>query len=54
MGRYVASGGTVALTWNATRIERVAMTGLVEQHSQLAHMVDRVIKRRDILVAVKA
>ncbi len=58
-------GGTVALAWNATRIERAAMTELVEQHSQLrvrndppytqlAHTVDRVIKNRDILVAVRA
>jgi hypothetical protein len=58
-------GGTVALAWNATRIGRAALTELVEQHSQLrvrndppytqlAHTVDRVIKKRDILVAVRA
>ena len=58
-------GGTVALAWNAARIERAAMIELVEQHSQLrvrndppytqlAHTVDRVIKMRDIVVAVKA
>jgi tRNA G10 N-methylase Trm11 len=58
-------GGAVALAWNATRIERAAMIELVEQHSQLrvrndppytqlAHTVDRIIKMRDILVAVKA
>lgn len=57
-------GGTVALAWNATHIERAAITGLVERHSQLrvrndppytqfAHTVDRVIKKRDMLVAVK-
>jgi len=57
-------GGTVALAWNATRIERSAMIALLEQHTQLqvrndppytyfAHMVDRVIKRRDIVVGVK-
>ena len=57
-------GGTLALAWNATRIERDAMIELVEQHThmhvrndppytQLAHTVDRVIKRRDIVVAVK-
>lgn len=57
-------GGTVALAWNATRIERAAITELVERHSQLrvrndppytqfAHTVDRVIKKRDVLVAVK-
>jgi len=58
-------GGSIALAWNATRIERTAITELVERHSQLrvrddppftqfAHTVDRVIKKRDILVAVKA
>jgi hypothetical protein len=58
-------GGTLALAWNATRIERNAMIELVEQHThmhvrndppytQLEHTVDRVIKRRDILVAVKS
>jgi hypothetical protein len=58
------AGGTVALSWNATRIERSAMTELVEHHSQLrvrndppytqfSHTVDRVIKKRDVLVAVK-
>jgi hypothetical protein len=58
-------GGTIALAWNATRIERAAITELVERHSQLrvrngppytqfVHTVDRVIKKRDILVAVKA
>ncbi len=57
-------GGTLALAWNATRIERTALVELVEQSTQLkvrndppytqfAHTVDRVIKRRDILVAVK-
>ena len=58
-------GGTVALAWNATRIERKAMMELVEQYTQLrirndppytqfVHTVDRVIKKRDILVAVKS
>ena len=57
-------GGAIALAWNATRIERTAMIELVEQHTQLrirndppytqlVHTVDRVIKKRDILVAVK-
>ena len=60
----VLPGGTIALAWNATRIERTAVTELVERHSQLrvrndppytqfVHAVDRVIKKRDILVAVK-
>ena len=58
-------GGTIALAWNATRIERSAMIDLVEQQTQLrirndppytqfVHTVDRVIKKRDILVAVKS
>ncbi len=58
-------GGTLALAWNATRIERAAMIDLVAQHTnlqvlneppytQFAHAVDRVIKRRDIIVAVKS
>ncbi len=62
--RILLPGGTVALAWNATRIERPAIAELVEQHAQLrvrndppytqfAHTVDRVIKKRDILVAVK-
>ncbi len=56
-------GGTLALAWNATRIERTAMVELVEQrtrlrvrndppYTQFVHTVDRVIKRRDVLVAV--
>ena len=58
-------GGTVALAWNATRIERTTMIDLVEQQTQLrirndppytqfVHTVDRVIKKRDILLAVKS
>jgi len=57
-------GGTLALAWNATRIERANMLALLEEHTQLkvrndppytqlAHTVDRVIKKRDIVVAVK-
>jgi hypothetical protein len=57
-------GGTVALAWNATRIERSAMVELLQQqtalqvrddppYTQFAHTVDRVIKRRDIIVAVR-
>jgi tRNA G10 N-methylase Trm11 len=58
-------GGTLALAWNATRIERKEMVELVEQrtglkvrddgpYTQFAHTVDRVIKRRDVIVAVKS
>lgn len=58
-------GGTLALAWNATRVERSNMIALIEgntslhirddgPYTQLAHTVDRVIKRRDIVVGVKA
>jgi hypothetical protein len=57
-------GGTLALAWNATRIERAQMLNLLKEqthltirddppYTQLAHTVDRVIKQRDILVAVR-
>ena len=57
-------GGTIALAWNATRIKRSEMVELIQKHTQLKvhnnapythfeHMVDRVIKKRDIVVAVK-
>jgi hypothetical protein len=57
-------GGTLALAWNATRIERSAMIELLQQqtglqvrddppYTQFAHTVDRVIKRRDIIIAVR-
>jgi hypothetical protein len=57
-------GGTLALAWNATRIKRAEMVGLLEAYTQLqvrnaspytnfVHMVDRVIKKRDIVVGVK-
>jgi hypothetical protein len=60
----ILPGGTLALAWNATRIERANMVELVEQHTHLkvrndppythlVHTVDRVIKRRDILAGVK-
>ncbi len=58
-------GGTIALAWNATPIERTTIIDLVEQQTQLrirndppytqfVHTVDRVIKKRDILVAVNS
>jgi hypothetical protein len=57
-------GGTIALAWNATRIARAEMLGLLELHTHLqvrntppytdfAHSVDRVIKKRDLVVGVK-
>jgi len=56
-------GGTLALAWNATRIERTEMVELIERctdlrvrneppFTQFAHAVDRVIKKRDIIVCV--
>lgn len=61
--RLLLPGGTLALAWNATRIERAELTRLVEKrttlhicneppYTQLAHTVDRVIKKRDIVIAV--
>jgi hypothetical protein len=61
--RMLLPGGTLALAWNATRIERAAMVELIERCTQLhvcnnepftqfAHAVDRVIKKRDIIVGV--
>jgi hypothetical protein len=58
-------GGTIALAWNATRIKRSEMVELMQSHTQLQirndppytqfeHMVDRVIKKRDVIVAVNA
>ena len=55
-------GGALVFAWDATRFERAEMERLVEAtaplivlntppYDQLAHRVDRVIKRRDILVA---
>lgn len=60
--KLLPSGGTVVFAWDATRFERGEMVRLVESvaplavlntspYDQLAHRVDRVIKRRDILVA---
>jgi hypothetical protein len=62
--QMLVSGGTLALAWNATRIERLAMLDLFAQHThlqvlneppytQFAHAVDRVIKKRDIIIGVK-
>jgi SAM-dependent methyltransferase len=62
--RVLLPGGTLALAWNATRIDRQEIINLLERRSilrvrneppytQLAHAVDRVIKKRDILIAVK-
>lgn len=61
--RLLLPGGTLALAWNATRIERAEMAQLIEQYSTLRllneppytnmeHTVDRVIKKRDVMIAV--
>ncbi|TMC18757.1 MAG: hypothetical protein E6J34_16365 [Chloroflexi bacterium] len=61
--RMLFAGGTLALAWNATRIAREEFVQLIEQcthlrvrndppYTQLTHTVDRVIKKRDIVVAV--
>ena len=63
--RLLLPGGSLALAWNATHIERAAMEQCIEQYSslrscceppytQFVHTVDRVIKKRDIIVAVDA
>lgn len=63
--KMLLPGGTLTLAWNATRIERKAMVELFQQrtslqvrddppYTQFVHTVDRVIKRRDIIVAVCA
>ncbi len=54
----------MALAWDATRLPREKLTEVVTANSgltvrddgpygELEHRVDRVIKRRDVLVAVK-
>jgi SAM-dependent methyltransferase len=63
--KLLLPGGTLALAWNATRIERAEMIELIERstsllvrneppYTQFAHAVDRVIKKRDIVIAVRA
>lgn len=62
--RLLLPGGTLALAWNATHVPRSSLVQLVEArtalrvrndppYTQLEHTVDRVIKRRDLLIAVK-
>jgi hypothetical protein len=63
--RLLLPGGTLALAWNATRIERAELSELIETrtalrvcndppYTRLEHAVDRVIKKRDILIALKS
>ncbi len=62
--RVLLPGGAMALAWDATRLPRERLTEVVTANSgltvrddgpyaELGHRVDRVIKRRDVLVAVK-
>ncbi len=63
--RVLEPGGSVALSWDATRFDRGAMLAAARAaapslsvlndppYDALAHSVDRVIKQRDILVARK-
>jgi SAM-dependent methyltransferase len=62
--RTLLPGGALALAWDATRLSRAALRSALEgssslavrddgPYAQLEHRVDRVIKRRDVLVAVK-
>jgi len=56
-------GGAVALAWNAARLARPRVTELVAAaglrarddgpYTQLAHQVDRVIRERDVVVALR-
>lgn len=58
----LVSGGAIAFSWDSTRLDREEMMALVGKvadlevvdrppYDRLAHRVDRVIKRRDVLVA---
>jgi hypothetical protein len=60
--RVAAADAVLALAWDATRTPRATMAGWVEEGGQwqalrggawedLAHPVDRVIKRRDVMLA---
>lgn len=63
--RWLEPGGALAFSWDATRVSRDEMVAVVENNSRMrvlnqppydavAHAVDRVIKRRDVIVAVPA
>jgi SAM-dependent methyltransferase len=60
--RILEPGGTIAFSWDSTRFTRAEMVELVTQaapldvvqrppYDRVAHRVDRVIKRRDVIVA---
>jgi len=61
--RLLLPGGTLALAWNATHVARTSLVQRVEArtalrvrndppYTSLEHTVDRVIKKRDLLIAV--
>jgi tRNA G10 N-methylase Trm11 len=63
--RVLVPGGTLALAWNATRLPRAVVVDAIASASSLAirdeppyneleHAVDRVIRKRDVVVATKA
>jgi SAM-dependent methyltransferase len=63
--RVLLAGGTLALAWNATRLPRRVVVDAIASasslevrdeapYNELEHAVDRVIRRRDVVVAVKA
>jgi SAM-dependent methyltransferase len=60
--RVLTPGGSLAVSWDATRVPRDTMVATIREHlevldgpyAQLEHRVDRVIKRRDAIVAVKS
>lgn len=58
--KQLLPGGALVFSWDATRFAREEMVAIVESdfavqnhppYNQLAHRVDRVIKKRDIIVA---
>jgi SAM-dependent methyltransferase len=59
--RVLEPGGSLAVSWDATRLPRDTIVATVREHlevldgpyAELGHRVDRVIKRRDAIVAVK-
>jgi SAM-dependent methyltransferase len=60
--RMLAPGGALAVSWDATRLPRATIVATVAEHfdvidrppyDDLVHRVDRVIKRRDVVVALK-
>jgi SAM-dependent methyltransferase len=61
--RVLSPGGVLAVSWDATRLPRADVVEIVAEHfdvidrppyDDLAHRVDRVIKRRDVVVARKS